>query len=100
MATSFQTVCEIAGTDYGIRGSGYLRRLRLRPGPLDRKARGRGGQKADIWLGFPSGASYSFVPKQEVKIHYVNAATGNLSGRYVGGFIDTRASGKVAGGTN
>src|SRR3954447_25835139 len=100
MATTYQTIRDINGPDYGIRGSAYLRRLRLRPGALTSSARGRPGQTADIWLEFPSGASYSFIPKQEVKIYYVNAATGNMAGRYLGGFIKTRATGKVSGGTN
>ena len=91
MATTFRTVCEIAGSDYGPGGNGYLRRLRVVPGA-------QGGVAADIWLEIPSGVAYSFKPKQEVKVWYQNAANGNLGGRYLGGFIRDRKSGKAAGG--
>jgi hypothetical protein len=104
MATTLQAVCEIGGVDYGARGNGYLRRLRLRPGSGSGVGSGdgsrRNGEIADIWLEIPTGTAYSFQARQEVKIYYVNATTGNLSGRYMGGFIRTRSSGKVAGGTN
>jgi hypothetical protein len=93
MATAFSTICDIGGTDYGSRGNGYLRRLRLRPGP-------RASVLADIWLEIPSGTSYSFLPKQEVKLYYVNSSNGQMGGRYMGGFIMNRTSGKVSGGTN
>jgi len=92
MATTYRTVCEIAGSDYGPGGNGYLRRLRVVPG-----VRG-GGVLADIWLEIPSGVAYSFRPKQEVRVWYQNTANGNLGGRYMGGFIRDRKSGKVPGG--
>jgi hypothetical protein len=93
MSTPYSTVCDIGGTDYGSRGVGYLRRLRLRPGP-------RASVLADIWLEIPSGTSYSFLPKPEVRLYYVNSSNGQMGGRYMGGFISDRTSGKVSGGTN